>query len=128
MDYRCIVIVLLFAVIAIIVGCEENLAPPEHFDELFTMYGVLSPDLDTQSVRVYPMEDIPTLGSPEPLDVDLTSTDLTTGQRRTWRDTVLAEPDGAHEYVFWSPFRAVTLERKDQLPFVPSLGLKVAFE
>jgi len=51
-------------------GCEENLAPREHFETPFSLYGVLSPDLDTQSIRLYPLEAFPTLGSPERLDVE----------------------------------------------------------
>jgi len=100
-------IVTLLMVAISLFGCEENLAPRAHYDAVpFTVYGVLSPDLDTQSVRLYVPEDFPTLGSPEPLDVDVTSTDLYTGERRAWRDTVLVDPNGQHEHVFWSPFRA----------------------
>jgi len=97
---------LLLAAVGLI-GCEENLAPREPYDALpFSVYGVLSPDLDTQSVRLYLPEDFPTLGSPEPLDVDVISTDLHTGEWRTWHDSVLVEPNGQHEYVFWEPFQA----------------------
>lgn len=70
------------------------------------MYGVLTPDRDTQSVRIYLPEDFPTLGSPEPLDVNVTSTDQQSGERRTWKDSVLVQPNGQYEHVFWSPFRA----------------------
>ena len=103
---RGLVVVLLLLASAGLFGCEESLAPREHFEMPFTIYGVLSPDLDTQSVRLYVPEDFPTLGAPEPLDVDVTSTDLHTGERWAWRDTVLVEPNGQHEYVFWSTFRA----------------------
>lgn len=97
---------LLLLASASLVGCEENLAPREPFEAPFSLYGVLSPDLGTQSIRLYPLEDFPTLGSPEPLDVAVTSTDLHSGERRTWRDTVLVESNGQHEYIFWSAFRA----------------------
>lgn len=99
----CTVLLLSFVVLS---GCEENLASREHFDIPFTIYGVLSPDLATQSIRVYPLEDFPTLGSPEPLDVDVFSTSLGTGERVIWRDTVVVDPNGQHEFIFWAPFRA----------------------
>jgi hypothetical protein len=98
--------IILFASVYLI-GCDENLAPREHYDKVpLSIYGVLSPDLDTQSVRIYPLEDFPTLGSSEPLDLDVMSTDLQTGNRTMWRDTILVDRNGQHEYVFWAPFRA----------------------
>jgi len=101
-----VVVIVLVPVSTGLLGCEENLTPRAHYDAVpFTIYGVLSPDLDTQSVRLYVPEDFPSLGSSEPLDVDVSSTDLHTGERRAWRDTVLVEPNGQHEYVFWEPFQ-----------------------
>jgi hypothetical protein len=97
---------LLLLISAGLTGCEEDLVSRDHVAAPFSIYGVLSPDLTTQSIRVYPLEDIPTLGSPEPLDVNVVSTDLETGERLTWRDTVLVEPNGQHEYIYWAPFRA----------------------
>lgn len=70
------------------------------------MYGVLSPDLTVQSIRVYPHEDFPTLGSPLPLDVDVRSIDLETDERVIWQDSIIVEPNGQNEHVFWAPFRA----------------------
>ena len=72
----------------------------------FSLYGVLSPELDTQSIRVFPVETIPTLGTPGPLDAVLTSLDVTTGERHTWRDSVVADRRGMHGHIFWAPFRA----------------------
>jgi len=101
-----IVLLVLLPVSAGLLGCEENLAPREPFGRPFSLYGVLSPDLPIQSIRLYPLEDFISLGSPKPPEVDVASTDLHTGERRTWRDTVLVDPNGQHEYIFWSPFRA----------------------
>lgn len=73
--------ILLFASVYLM-GCNENLAPRQPYDEVpLSIYGVLSPDLDTQSVRIYPLEDFSTLGSSEPLDLNVTSTDLQSGNR-----------------------------------------------
>ena len=91
---------------ASLLGCTENLRPRQDAQRPFTLWGVLSPDLSIQSIRVYPHEDFPTLGSAQPLNADVFSTDLESGARITWRDTVLAESSGHHEYIFWAPFRA----------------------
>ena len=98
--------ILFLLVAAGLLGCEENIASRVDYAPPFTLYGVISPDLDTQSVRVYPAEDFITFGPSEPSDIAFNSTDLNTGTHLTWRDSVIAEPNGLYEYVFWAPFRA----------------------
>lgn len=95
----------LFA-LSISTGCQENVVSRDHFDTPFSIYGVISPQLDTQSVRVYPLEDFPTLGSPAPPDANVSSTDLETGEQVPWRDSVHVDPNGQHEYIYWALFRA----------------------
>jgi len=97
---------LLFLTTGVLIGCEENLAPRVPYDLPFSLYGVLSPDLDTQSVRVYPVADLPSFDPSVIEDIRVTSTDLHTGTQMTWRDSVIVEPNGQHEYIFWAPFRA----------------------
>lgn len=99
-------IVLLLLASAGLLGCEEDLAPIGPYDLPFSLYGVITPDEDTQSVRLYPIDDFPTFDFPDPLDVVFSSTDLEQGIRRTWQDTIVVEPDGRREHVFQSPFRA----------------------
>lgn len=88
------------------IGCEEDLPTRDDHPIPYSMFGVITPDLDTQSVRIYPLENIPTLGSANPLDVQVTSIDVHTNERHVWRDTVLVEANDQHEHVFWAPFRA----------------------
>lgn len=92
--------------VVLLIGCEEDLASHSDTSKPFTMYGVLSPDLDTQSVHVYVPEKFPTLGSSAELDVEVFSTDLESGERRTWTDSLIVQTNGQHEHVFWAPFRA----------------------
>ncbi len=87
-------------------GCEEDPASGVEADVPFSLYGVVSSDLDTQSVRVYPLENTPTFGVPEHLEVDVYSTDLQTGVRRTWGDSTVVDSRGRYGHVFWAPFRA----------------------
>ena len=88
-------------------GCTESLAPREPYDDSYSIYGLLTPDRDTQFVWVYPIEEFPTLGTPDALErVTVTSTDLETGEFRTWTDTVLVRENGQHEYLYRSAFRA----------------------
>jgi hypothetical protein len=107
-DFRAFIPVLVvFAVLAWTAGCTDSLAPRESYGDPFAVYGLLTPDRDTQFVWVYPIEEFPTLGTPDALeDVTVTSTDLETGETRIWSDTVLVRENGQHEYLYRSPFRA----------------------
>ena len=98
-----------FAVVTVaaLIGCSEELTPRAPYDEApFSLYGVLSPDFETQSIRVYVPEAFPSFGSPESLDVVFTSTDLTTGDVVIWQDSVVQDPNGQYEHLFRAPFRA----------------------
>src|SRR5690606_10662381 len=59
-------------------GCEENLTSDRGIDGPFAMYGMLSPQLDTQTVRLFPREESPTLNAGN-VEADVYSIDLETG-------------------------------------------------
>lgn len=86
-------------------GCAEDLAVRDVYDVPFSLYGTLNPLRDVQSMRVYEIGTLPTLGSPEPLDVDVASIDLSTGERWIWKDSVLVEPSGQVGHVFTARFQ-----------------------
>jgi hypothetical protein len=98
----------LCAILAVLLldSCQEDLGLRDDFPEPFSLYGVLSPDRDTQSVRVYRLEAYPTLSLDDPHGVSFSSTDLETGELLVWRDTVLFEPNGQQDLVFWAPMKA----------------------
>lgn len=91
----------------VLTACEEDVTAVLGTDRVYSVYGVFSPTLDTQAVLVFPIE--PTLGerAAGALDAVVTSTDLVTGETRTWRDSLVANVNGGAEHVFWSRFRAV---------------------
>lgn len=91
--------------VGLLSGCAEDLAVPDVYDAPFSLYGTLNPLRHVQSIRVYETENLPMLGSPEPLDVDVTSMDLGTGERWTWKDSVLVEPNGQVGHVFTARFQ-----------------------
>src|SRR5690606_17457373 len=103
--------VVILAAAPILMGCDEGLGSREGADRPFTIYGVFTPDHDTQSVLVYPIEDFPSQGSPEPLDANVYSINLSTGERTMWRDSVLAHTDSSFTHAYWAPFRADHGER-----------------
>ena len=101
-------------------GCEEDVLTVLGTDRPYSLYGVFSPQLDTQWVRVYPIDDILELESPEPLDARFTTEDMMSGETRVWRDTLLQEQNGQVAHAYWSAFAAeyghdyrVIIERSD---------------
>lgn len=91
----------------LLTACEENLTVPEELEMPFSMYGVISPDLDTQSVRIYPVEPRLTLGDPDIAgEIRVSSTNMATGETTVWEDSVGIEENGQHEYIYEAPFRA----------------------
>lgn len=103
--YFCVA-VLAFGSVAL-VGCSEEVSTASPVDHPFTLYGILNPRANTQTIAVFPIE--PERLSPrgaEPLDAVVRSTDLTTGAVRIWRDSVVTNEAGRHEHMFWSDFRA----------------------
>ena len=87
-------------------GCREDVTAVVGSERAFTLYGVFTPEMDTQTVRVFPIEDRLTPTQADSLDVRITSKDLTTGRVRVWQDSLLREPVGRNAHAFWAPFRA----------------------
>jgi len=87
-------------------GCEEDVIPVMETDMPFTLFGLITPDLDTQWVRVFPIENRLIRATPEPIDALITSENLNTGEIREWQDSLLHEDDGKYSHVFWSAYRA----------------------
>lgn len=75
-------------------------------DRPFSLYGVLSPQLDSQWIRVYPIEGRLEPAVAERLDASFVSTDLNTGERHVWRDSLVQDAFDQAAHVFWAPFRA----------------------
>lgn len=90
----------------LLTACEEDVVAVVGAEEVFALYGVFTPQMDTQWVRVYPVEDRLEPAPARPLDARVTSTDMETGETRVWRDSILVDGDGQISHVFWSPFRA----------------------
>lgn len=97
---------LLCAAVLGLSACEEDVTAVLGTDLPFSIYGVLSPQLDSQWVRVFQVEDRlePTLA--EPLDAQVVSYDLTTGETFVWRDSLVLDSFGHRSHVFWAPFTA----------------------
>lgn len=95
----------LLAACLLLSGCDADVIPLVDADRHFSLYGVVNPRADSQSVVVFPIEDTLRPLPDAPLDATVTSTDLETGETVVWRDSVVTSAEGA-VHVFWAPFRA----------------------
>lgn len=87
-------------------GCEEDVTAVLGTERPYTLYGVLTPQSDTQWVRVFPIETVLRPTDPVPLDAEFRSNDLTDGSANVWRDSLIREANGQYAHVFWSRFQA----------------------
>jgi hypothetical protein len=87
-------------------GCSEEVTPVLGTEMAYSIYGLFTPELDTQWVRVFPIEGTLQLREATPLDAIVTSTDLHTGEELVWQDSLLLQPNGGYEHAFWAPFSA----------------------
>lgn len=87
-------------------GCREDVVSGDRIDRPFSLYGILNPRVDRQTIVVFPVEtERLELRRSEPLDAVVRSTDLETGEVRVWRDSVVTGEHGDYDHVFWSDFR-----------------------
>lgn len=85
-------------------GCSTEVAGPPGVDEPFSVYGILNPHLDTQTVLVSTTEaELKPIGAT--IDALVTSTNLQTGVTHEWRDSVVTGPTGQIDHIFWADFR-----------------------
>ena len=87
-------------------GCDTNIDPVTGTEQPFTLFGLFSPQLDTQRVLVFPIEPELRLLVDEMLDARFTSTDLENQEVRVWADSLIPQVNGEVNHLFWSPFTA----------------------
>ncbi len=87
-------------------GCDASVTPVSGTEQPFSLFGVLSPQLDTQKVLVFPIEPTLRILPDEPLDAAFTSEALAGGAAVVWRDSILRPDSGGVVHMFWAPFQA----------------------
>lgn len=92
-------------------ACETSFEPFQEGDLVFSMYGYLDGgEADTQFVAVTPVRDT-LFASADPIDAVVTSENLDTGERSTWRDSVFTFANGLAGHVFWTTMPIRPTER-----------------
>ena len=97
---------LFVCVLVFTTGCEESVNPILGTERPFTVYGFFNPVGDTQAVRVFAIDNLLALTSPEPIDARVTSFDLQQGAQHVWQDSVVTFDGARYGHVYWSAFRA----------------------
>lgn len=105
MRSRFFLFIALLGVTTLMVACEETVSPILESDHRFTLFGTLDMAQDTQFVRVIPIRPTPIAAGESRFAATLTSTDLTTEHRITWRDSTVVFADGTTGHVFHARLR-----------------------
>ncbi len=100
----CSLVLLLLALVAL-TGCEETVPPTLDTGRPFTLWGALNPSAEIQAVRVVPIQLTIDANVAGPLDAEFVTTNLDTGERVVWRDSVVQFPRGDAGDVFIAPFQ-----------------------
>jgi hypothetical protein len=87
-----------------VIGCADEVAAPSGVEEPFSVYGIMNPLLPTQTLLVSATENSVAPAS-DSIDAVVTSTNLTTGERHVWQDSVSANETDQLDHVFWAEFR-----------------------
>ena len=91
--------------VALLGACDTSLQPFAESDLHFTLMGYLDSDADTQFVRVVPLRQVLDRNTPVPIDANVKTTDLMTGDQVVWSDSLTQFEDGTYGHVFWAVFR-----------------------
>ncbi|MDX1548293.1 MAG: hypothetical protein R3247_14940 [Rhodothermales bacterium] len=95
----------LLAAALMLVACEESVDPILGTDQAFTLYGFLDAGADTQAVRVFLIEDLLAPERPDPLDAEVRSINVASGQATAWRDSTVRFASGAFGHVYFAPLQ-----------------------
>lgn len=98
-------LIALAALLACCAACGNTLDPlAEDPEALFAVYGFLDTAADTQFVRVEALRTTVLDPGGAPLDAQVSSTDLGTGERVAWSDSVVVLDDGTVGNLFFAAF------------------------
>ncbi|MEP0548930.1 MAG: hypothetical protein ABJF88_18495 [Rhodothermales bacterium] len=100
---------LFFALVA--VGCADSVEPTFDADKPYTLYGVLDPTVERQTLRVVPFE--PDINPREPalVGAEVVSTNLMTGEQVVWTDSLVLFGDGRFGTIYHADFSPAYRDR-----------------
>ena len=85
-------------------ACSEEVNPFIGTELPYSIWGQINPDADTQAVRVFLIDDVLQLVSPDPLDAMVSIVNVDNTTRYVLRDSVIQLRSGDYRHIFWAPF------------------------
>jgi hypothetical protein len=95
--------VLVFVLVLSLAACDTSVDPFQKSDRHFSVGGVIDATVDTQFVRLTPLRHSAE-GDSSPLDAEVTTTDLATGETSVWHDSVFSLIPSGPAHNVWSSF------------------------
>jgi len=93
-------------VIVMLTGCESSIQPIVGDDRPFTIWGYLDAHADLQRVRIFTIEDRLGHDRSGPIDAEVTSENLITGESHVWDHREITYSDGTVGHIFEARFKA----------------------
>ena len=94
------------ALIFLAARCDQSIDPIVGEDRPFTLWGFLDANADTQRVRVFSIEERLGTDRKGPIDAEVFSTRVGSGESIQWTDEEVLFPDSSVGHVFFAPFQA----------------------
>lgn len=85
-------------------SCSEDVNPFIGTELPYTIWGTVNPEADTQAVRVFLIDDILQLVSPDPLDAQVSIINVDANNRFVLQDSVIQLNNGDYRHIFWAAF------------------------
>lgn len=84
-------------------ACDTSVEPFQESDRHFSVGGVIDATVDTQFVRLSPLRRSAE-GNSSPLEAEVTTTDLVTGEKTVWQDSAFSLIPSGPAHNVWSTF------------------------
>ncbi|MCY4233125.1 MAG: hypothetical protein OXE59_05220 [Bacteroidetes bacterium] len=96
----------LTVLVLLMAACSETVDTRLQIDFPYSIYGIMNPKSDTHAVRVFEITQNIAVIDSDPIDATVMTTQLSNGEIRTWRDTVIQLDNDVYRHVYWSVFDA----------------------
>ncbi len=89
-------------VLMLFTACDDDVNPFIGTELPYTVWGMVNPDADTQAVRVFLIDDILKLVTPNPLDASVSIVNVGTNDRFVLQDSVIQLSNTDYRHIFWA--------------------------
>lgn len=98
----CLQFVVIVFLLLLLSACDDEVNPFIGTELPYTVWGTINPVADTQAVRIFLIDDILQLVSPDPLDATVSIIDVKNNARHILQDSVIQLFSGDYRHIYWA--------------------------